>query len=235
MPQLKLNCFSKALYSMSTRHNQTFARLNPMCSHLLSSWIRMGIRRRITRITPELITANCAEKTTENFQKKFLWQHLLMWINHLRWTKKKIKLDIRCGTSRRGWGRWEVRDEMRQHDPPRRNGAAAASAAAALVKLLTARDSEKRVCTTMTTKWQLIETWIINAMPHRKEARGPIVRSPYPAHCPFAFVASAERWPGKLPERMLTDWRTDVDLEKFINLTEFYSLPSRGQTGHKFS
>lgn len=140
-------------------------------------------------------------KNNRNFQsvhmpiKKF-WQHLVG-INHRMQEEGEQKLDIRLGTSK----------------------SILPDAAAPLVKV---RVREKGVCTTMTTKWQLIETWIINATPNSKmlpqgQLQPPIVRLPIPpslplpftfAHCPFAFVGSVERWPGKLP-RMLTNWLSD--------------------------
>lgn len=146
-------------------------------------------------------------KNNRNFQsvhmpiKKF-WQHLVG-INHRiregRWTKT-------------WYSSWHFKV-----DPHRRSGAPGQG-------VERERGREKGVCTTMTTKWQLIETWIINATPHSKmlpqgQLQPPIVRLPIPpgtappfpstvAHCPFAFVGSVERWPGKLP-RMLTNWLSD--------------------------
>lgn len=141
--------------------------------------------------------------------KKF-WQHLVG-INHLI-QEGEQKLDIRLGTSK------SSRDETRSSQTQRRPWSRCWLWRGCPLRERK-RDWEKGVCTTMTTKWQLIETWIINATPHRKRCchRGscshPLSATPCPfpflvVHCPFAFVGSVERWPGKLP-RMLTNWLSD--------------------------
>lgn len=160
---------------------------------------------RRNRITQELITANCAEKTTEIFSQSTC---ISKSSDSISWgliiaCRRKVNKNLifvlalqsrSYQTQRRPWSRcWERAREG---------------------------NWQKGVCTTMTTKWQLIETWIINATPHSKmlpqgQLQPPIVRLPIPpplpstvAHCPFAFVGSVERWPGKLP-RMLTNWLSD--------------------------
>lgn len=120
--------------------------------------------RRKNRITQELITANCAEKTTEIFSQSTCpskSSDSISWGLIIAYGKEgEQKLDIRLGTSK------------------------------SILTVLRERGREKGVCTTMTTKWQLIETWIINATPHSKmlpqgQLQPPIVRLPLPRPLPF--------------------------------------------------
>lgn len=84
--------------------------------------------RRKNRITQELITANCAEKTTEIFSQSKS-SDSISWGLIIAYGKEgEQKLDIRLGTSK------------------------------SILTVLRERGREKGVCTTMTTKWQLIET-----------------------------------------------------------------------------